>query len=292
MEERAYSPRSLITNNWALKFFITWCADYNLILPDQITKSALEDYQKWLFFYKKKNGESLKVTTQRNRLNAVQRFFKWLHREKIIPSNPAEDLELPRKPARHLPKALSRNEVEALFTIPNPSDTLGLRDRCILEVFYSCGLRRAEVANLDVGNMDLSRGTLTVIEGKHGKSRMLPLGERTLTWLETYMEKSRPRLEIDQTERALFLSGYGERLSISYIGHWVKKAMTTAGITKVGACHLLRHSCATHMLENGADIRFIQQMLGHANLGTTSIYTEVCITHLQEVHARTHPHAR
>ena len=292
LEERAYSPRTLDIHKWSLKAFLGWAQERDLIEPAAITRPILESYQRWLYRYKQDNGKSLSVTTQRNRLGALQRFFAWMCKENLLDANPAADLELPRKAPRMLPKALSREELANLFAFPDVSDVLGLRDRCILEVLYSCALRRSEVTKLDVEDIDVSRKVLTVRQGKGGKSRVAPLGERALHWLGRYLEEARPRLEIDPAERALFISGYGTRLNPNYVGNWVKRAMTQVGIDKPGSCHLLRHSCATHMHDNGADIRFIQQLLGHARLDTTQIYTEVSIVQLQEVHARTHPHGK
>ena len=120
---------------------------------------------------------------------------------------------------------------------------------------------------------------------------MLPIGQKAVKWLQKYLQETRLELLLDHTEKALFIYGYGERLSTGYIGNWMKKTLRAAGIEKPGCCHLLRHTCATHMLENGADIRLIQQFLGHASLDTTSIYTQVAITHLQQVYERTHPSA-
>ena len=291
-EERAYSPRTIEMHRWALKSFLGWCQERELVNPHQVTKPILESFQRWLYRYKQTNGKPLGVTTQRNRLGAVQRFFAWLCRENLLEANPAADLELPRKPPKLLPKALSAEELAELFALPDTSDVLGLRDRCILEVLYCCGLRRSEVTQLDLEDLDLPRAVLTVRKGKGGKSRTVPLGQRALYWLGRYLETSRPCLEIEVGERALFISGYGTRLNASYLGNWVKRVMKQAGIEKPGSCHLLRHSCATHMHDNGADIRFIQQLLGHARLDTTQIYTEVSIVQLQEVHARTHPHGR
>jgi integrase/recombinase XerD len=161
-----------------------------------------------------------------------------------------------------------------------------------LELLYSCGIRRSELTGLDIEDIDAPRGLVTVRKGKGGKSRVLPLGERARHWFERYRDEARPRLDIATGERALFLSGYGTRLNPNYVGNWVKRTMKAVGIEKAGSCHLLRHSCATHMHDNGADIRFIQILLGHASLETTQIYTEVSITKLQEVHARTHPHGK
>jgi len=173
LEERAYSPRTLDMHRWALKSFLQWCHERDLVNPGGITKPILESFQRWLYRYKQANGRPLGVTTQRNRLGAVQRFFAWLCRGNILQANPAADLELPRKPARHLPKALGYDELADLFALPDTGDVLGLRDRCILEVLYSCGLRRSEVTRLDLEDIDFARAVLTVRQGKGGKSCFL-----------------------------------------------------------------------------------------------------------------------
>jgi integrase/recombinase XerD len=143
-----------------------------------------------------------------------------------------------------------------------------------------------------VTDLDRALGTVWVRQGKGGKDRVVPLGGHAAHWLERYLAECRPRLEVSAREHALFLTGYGERLSAGYLGTLVRKALVAVGVVRAGSCHLLRHSCATHMLENGADIRFIQQLLGHERLDTTQIYTAVSIAQLREVHARTHPHGR
>jgi integrase/recombinase XerD len=248
----------------------------------------LESYQRWLYRYRKPNGQPLGITTQRARLGAVQRFFAWLCRQNLLHANPAADLELPRKRPRNLPKALTLDEVNRILNLPDIADPLGLRDRAMLEVFYATGLRRSELVGLDHEDLDPGLGVLRV-RGKGNKQRMVPLGSRAVHWLSRYLAEVRPVLATDLNEHALFLSGYGERFSASYVGNWVRKQMDKAEIGRTGSCHLLRHSCATHMLEGGADIKIIQQLLGHARLDTTQIYTEVGIQTLREVHARTHP---
>ena len=291
LEERAYSARTVEAHKWALRMFVRWAEERDLRTAHQITRPILESYQRWLFRYRQENGKPLGVTTQRMRLGAVQRFFAWLCKDHRLDANPAADLELPRKPYRSLPKALSLPEVEAVLNVPDVTDPLGIRDRAILETLYATGIRRAEVVRLDVDDLDRGRGVLTVRKGKGGKDRVVPVGERALHWMNRYLEHTRPLLETAATDRALFLTGYGERFSATYLGNWVRRVIEAADIGHLGSCHLFRHSCATHMLENGADIRFIQQMLGHARLDTTQIYTEVGILQLREVHARTHPHA-
>ena len=292
LAERNYSERTVEARKWALRTFLAWAEDRDLHRPEQITKPILESYQRWLYRYRKANGKPLGITTQRARLGAIQNFFQWLCKNNLLPANPAADLELPRKPAKILPRALSIAEVNAILSIPDTNDPLGIRDRAILELFYATGIRRSEITRIDLEDLDQERAVLTIRQGKGKKDRVVPVGERALDWLRQYLETTRPLLQINHNEHALFLTGYGERFSPGYIGNWVKRTMEKAEINHPGSCHLLRHSCATHMLENGADIRYIQQLLGHARLDTTQIYTDVSIVQLREVHARTHPHGK
>lgn len=289
LETRAYSPRTVAVRVWALRAFLAWAEPRALLRPAQIDKLALEGFQRHLWAYRKDNGQPLAVVTQRGHLGAVQGFFAWLCRENLLPANPAADLELPRKQPRALPRGLSLAEVEKILAVPDVADPLGVRDRAILETLYGTGLRRLELVNLDVGDVDRTRGLVLVRRGKGGKDRLAPLGAQALAWIERYLEKCRPLLEVSASERALFLSGYGGRLNPNYLGNWVRKTIDQAQLDKTGSCHLFRHACATHLLENGADLRMIQELLGHARLDTTQIYTAVSITQLREVHARCHP---
>jgi len=292
LDQRNYSERTLEMHKWSLRTFLGWSQERGLERPDQITRPILESYQRWLYRYRKADGKPLAVATQLSRLGAVQRFFGWLCRHHRLEANPASDLELPRKPPRGLPRGLSREHVRAVMALPDTADPLGIRDRAILETLYATGMRRSELVALDLCDLDTEGQTLHIRKGKGGKGRVVPLGASALKWLDAYLDKTRPQLLIDPGEQTLFLSGYGERLSATYVGNWVAKTVKAADIGKSGSCHLFRHSCATHMLENGADIRIIQQLLGHARLDTTQIYTEVAIKALKEVHARTHPTAK
>jgi integrase/recombinase XerD len=191
---------------------------------------------------------------------------------------------------KRLPEAaLTLAQVAALMTVPNTADPLGIRDRAILELFYSTGLRRAELCRLGLADFNPERRTFHVRQGKGHKDRMLPVGERAVQWIEKYLVEVRPRLCLDTRTQALFLTGYGGPFNADVLSRQVSKWMEQAGLRRKGSCHLLRHTCATHMLEGGADIRYIQQLLGHESLETTAIYTEVNIRQLQEVHARCHP---
>ena len=160
----------------------------------------------------------------------------------------------------------------------------------MLEMFYSTGIRRAEMANLKMEDLNREKHILWIRQGKGRKDRVVPVGQRALAWMEKYIEDVRPLLIVDAQEQALFVTCYGQAFNREVLGRMVYEAIRKAGIGyKGGGSHLLRHSCATHMLEGGADIRYIQQLLGHENLETTAIYTEVSIDQLQAVHAKTHP---
>jgi len=287
-----YSPRTIGMHHWTLRSFLQWSHERSLTQATAITKPHLESYQRHLHRYRQQNGKPLAISTQRSRLGALQRLFAWLTKQNHIPANPASELELPKKQHRQLPKGLSKEQLDALLNIPDVRDPLGIRDRAILETLYATAARRSELANLDLTDIDLENATAHIRQGKGGKSRLVPIAKTALHWLQKYLNETRPRLLLDPNEQALFLSGYGERMSATYLGNWVAKTIKEADIGKAGSCHMLRHSCATHMLENGADIRLIQQLLGHSSLDTTSIYTEVAITHLKEVYNRTHPAAK
>lgn len=291
LEERNYSPRTIEMNRWTLRNFLQWCQERDLTHPQTLKKPHLESFQRWLYRYKQSNGKPLSIRTQRQRLGSVQRFFTYLCKENHIDANPASDLDLPRQPARLLPKGLPMSELQALLNIPDITDPLGVRDRAILEVLYATGIRRSELVQLQLRDIDHHARTLYVNLGKGGKSRLVPISHNALKWLDKYQIHAREKLLHHSNEQALFISGYGEAFSPGAMGNLIKKMMKEAGIHREGSTHLLRHTCATHMLEGGADIRLIQQLLGHAKLDTTSIYTQVAITHLQEVYQRSHPSA-
>lgn len=253
-----------------------------------ITKPILERYRKHLFYSRKTNGEPLSFHSQQVMLSSLKSFFKWLEEENYLPYNPASEIKLPKAP-KHLPKTiLSIDTVEDLLSQPDVDTPDGLRDRTILELLYSCGLRRTELAELKVFDVDFKRGIVVVQSGKGGKSRVLPLGDSAILWLTHYLNTVRDRLISPMDDDCLFITDYGEPYNGGILGSMVKKYMKQA-IEVTGSCHLLRHAMATHMLENGADIRFIQAMLGHDDLKSTQIYTRVSVEKLREIHKATHP---
>jgi len=216
-------------------------------------------------------------------------FFKQLCKGNHLVANPASELELPRQEKRLPREALGLHQVEAVISIPDISDSLGQRDRAILELFYSAGLRRSELAKLEIHDLNRERRTLQIRQGKGHKDRVVPVGSRALAWLERYLDEVRPRLLVDHGQQSLFLTSYGEPFNPDVLSRKVSKFIKAAEIGRPGSCHLMRATCATHLLEGGADIRFIQQLLGHEKLETTAIYTQVSIEQLKAVHARCHP---
>lgn len=284
-----YSPYSTPRYDSSLRQFIVWCEQRDVDDPRAITKPILERYKKHLYYSRKSNGEPLGLTTQITRLTHVKQFFKWLTRENYLLYNPASELETPRQRGS-LPKTiLSQEQIGGMLAVVDTRTVEGIRDRAIIETLYSCGLRRQEAADLCLHELDLKRRCLWVRQGKGGRDRLLPVGERACVWLQRYLSEARPTLLINQETPALFINNYGDVYSGDRLGAVVKRALKKAGIEVEGGAHLLRHAMATHMLENGADIRFIQKMLGHADLNTTQVYTQVSIEKLREIHRATHP---
>jgi integrase/recombinase XerD len=282
------SPRTIETRRRALVAFVRWCQERELMKPAQITRPILESYQRHLWHHRTKYDKPLAVGTQIGRLAAVRGLFKWLCREAWLDADPAAHLEMPKEVHRVPADTLSEREVSAILSSPNVLDPLGIRDRAMLEVLYSTAIRRTELARLTLRDLHRERRTLHV-EGKGNKQRIVPVGERALQWIERYLSEVRPLLAIHAEEQALFLTGYGRGFSANSLGNLIKQHIAKAQPGRPGNCHLLRHACATHMLEHGADVRIIQQLLGHSKLETTQVYTEVSIKLLQETHARTHP---
>ena len=258
--------------------------------PAEVTKPIIERYQRYMFHYRKQNGDPLSVISQHGRLIPIRGWFRWMVRNNILLYNPAADIELPRLEHR-LPKCvLTPSEADQVINQTNVNEPVGLRDRAILETFYSTGIRRMEMINLGPHDLDTERGVLTVRLGKGKKDRVVPIGDRAVAWVERYLIEVRPRLLIgDQSQNTLFLNDRGCPFSRDAMTHLVRGYVNAADLGKKGACHLFRHTCATAMLENGADIRFLQVMLGHVKLETTAIYTQVSIRKLKEIHTLTHP---
>ncbi len=291
MAARGYSSRTIGNRRAMLAFLAAWLAERGITRPAEVTRPVLESYQRHLFHYRKKNGDPLSFRSQSQRLLAVRAFYKWAARQRHVLHNPASEIELPRAEHRLPRPALTAAEAELVLAQPDLNDPLGVRDRAILEVFYSTGIRRSELAGLAVTDIDHERQTLLVRQGKGKRDRMIPIGERALAWTSRYLAEVRPKLALGDDDGSLFLTADGEAFSLDRLTQLASRHVKASGVPKAGACHLFRHTMATVMLEGGADIRYIQAMLGHARLDTTQIYAQVSVRALQAIHAATHPAA-
>ena len=289
---RNFSEDTVNTRRAYLGYFHDWCRERGLEAPVEITRPVLERYQLWLYHYRKSNGQPLGFRTQHTRLQSIKSFFQWLTRQNLLLHNPASEIVLPRMEHR-LPKyVLTVQEAEQIVQQPNVADAEGLRDRAILETFYSTGMRRMELAHLKVYDLDADRGTVMIRQGKGRKDRVIPIGERALAWIDKYLQESRPQLLTGGAdEGTVFLTHVGEPFDRRQLTALVRGYLIESKVGKMGGCHLFRHTVATLMLENGADIRVIQQMLGHVKLTTTELYTRVSINLLRQVYSATHPAA-
>jgi integrase/recombinase XerD len=297
MSVKNFSPFTIHARRKDVSKFIIWAEEREL-QPKQITLSEIERYQSKLSKQVTRKGTIIQANSQGRILTAIKSFFSYLAKVKYLDFNPATEIEFPKE-ADRLPKhILTHKEVELVMSMVSLKDHYAIRDRAMLELIYSTGIRRMEVAQLKVKDLDLYRGFLFIRAGKGLKDRFIPLGQRAKAWLELYLKESRPKLlayrdrfNDAQKVEELFLTRYAEAFKIGGIGTIVKYYLGLAQIPE-GSCHMLRHTMATLMLENGADIRYIQQMLGHSNLTTTQVYTKVSDRMLEQVHSRTHPGAR
>ena len=287
-----YAADTVHVRTLYLKYFTAWATARGITKPEDVTCGDVERYQRWLYHYRKRTGGPLSVWSQHGRLVAVIGLFRWLTKQRVLSANPAAELELPRVTAQRLPQPLTDAEITQVLAQAEPSTPIGLRHRAILETGYSTGLRRMELIRLRLYDLDLARGVLAVREGKGRKDRVVPIGERAIAWLEKYLDEARPAFVVEPDQGTVFLTRTGRPFHPNHLSRLARDYLVAAGIAKRGACHLLRHTMATAMLEHGADVRVIQEILGHARLTTTQLYTRVSIRLLKTVHTATHPAAK
>jgi len=218
---------------------------------------------------------------------ALRAFYRFAEQEKLLPQNAAENLSLPRRWQR-LPKSLTSQEVDQLLQPHVPETPSSLCDQGVLELAYSCGLRVAELRNIRLEQLQLEAGFINVI-GKGNKERVVPVGRKAIAALQRYLEAGRPQLVTKRTPAAVFLTARGTRFSAVTLWLRIKKRVLHSGISRNVTPHMLRHSFATHLLEHGADLRVIQELLGHASISTTEVYTHVAGNRLRDVHRKFHP---
>ena len=249
----------------------------------KITAEMIEKYMNYLI------DKGLKYSTVINYVEYVKTIFKYLVKKKYILFNPADRLEMPRREKR-LPKNIPTiEEMRKILNKPDVNNVYGLRDKAVLELLYSTGIRRDELRKLNIYDIDLSEGYMRV-QGKGKKERVVPVGAVAIKWVEKYINEGREKIKRDKTTQALFLSQYGERISYTSIGGIVRRYAEEAGYKF--SVHSIRHAFASHLMKRGAGLRYIQEMLGHNNISTTQVYTEVVKEDLRKILEERHPEAR
>ena len=243
-----------------------------------------QDLREWLIDLA---GKNLSENSKRRIVSALRGFYKFLQFDGHIKKNPAEDLIAPQK-GSYLPKFLNQTDVENLLAVPDVSTEIGLRNRAILELMYACGLRVSEAADLKLSDADVDQGILTCT-GKGNKTRRLPIGKSAIEWLNRYLVVRRVKENIEIGN--IFVSILGKPINRQTIFKFIKEYAEQINLQDVSP-HTLRHSFATHLIQNRADIRSVQQMLGHADISTTQIYTHITDAHLRATYEKFHPRAR
>ncbi|MFT9098160.1 site-specific tyrosine recombinase XerD [Liquorilactobacillus sp.] len=278
-------------------------------LSENTVNSYQNDLMQFIVFLKTRQVDNFKIITRQlivdflelesnqqkatssivRSVTSLRKFFQYMVEEGIIQSDPMELIDAPKK-SEHLPEVLSTAEVEKLLNSPDTSKPLGLRNRAILELMYATGLRVSEVINIQLADLHLSLGLIQTI-GKGQKERIVPIGDQAISWVERYLNDIRPQLLKKQRSNFLFLNHHGRKLTRQGIWKNLKADVLRAGIEKNVTPHTLRHSFATHILENGADLRIVQELLGHSDIATTQIYTHLSKRRLAEIYGKYHPRA-
>jgi integrase/recombinase XerD len=279
--ERGLSDNYQISTRSSLERFAAWAENRGVTSPSDVTPALLSEF----LIAEKKRG--LSATSIKLEAVALRIFFRFLTARALITLDPAEKLPLPHLP-KTLPQPLSPPEITRLVEAPAGNTPLEIRDRALLELLYACGLRIAEACNIRLENLDEEGGVVRVT-GKGNKTRLVPVGSSALEALKIYLAVARPKLLSPRSGAAIFLSVRGHPLTPARIWQLVRHYARRAGIEEAIHPHQLRHSFATHLLAGGADLRIIQEMLGHASIATTQIYTQVDRSQLKSVHRKFHP---
>jgi integrase/recombinase XerD len=254
----------------------------------QIDDLSKINYENLIAFFKELKNAGLNSRSAARYYSSLKGFFNYLAANKYIVTSPLEKVPTP-KLAKNLPPVLSINEVNAILSMPDKENKLGLRDKAVLETFYACGIRVSELINLKLSDLFLPEEVIRVL-GKGAKERLVPIGSSAIEWVNTYLKQSRLLLEKkNKSGNFLFLNNHGTKLSRMGIWKIVNRYVVEAGIQKEVHPHTFRHSFATHLLEGGADLRAVQEMLGHADISTTQIYTHIDREYIKQVHKDFHP---
>jgi integrase/recombinase XerD len=289
-EALGYATKTLVRDKREARAFWQWAAAQGDHHPLEITASLAWDYQRHLRLCGKLGNKQLDPQTVRLKLGRLKRLYRWLFHQDLIGGNPFACLKFGARPRQSKRQPLTQSEIARLMAAPDVTRPLGVRNRAILEVFYSTGLRKMELARLACLDVDAAHGWVRVHESKTKTSRVVPIGESALFWVMRYLAEVRSRLLRGPDPGHLLLSCRWKSLvGQGTLKEIVKHSMNRGGIYRSGSCHLLRHSAATHMLQHGADIRVIQQMLGHRSIESTEGYTQLTCGDLKDIQKRCHP---
>jgi integrase/recombinase XerD len=289
--ERGLSEHTLAAYRRDLRRYLAFLSKRDVARPGAVEESTIRSFVASLSASTHgPEGRPYRATSVARSLSAVRSFHRFLLREGVTDRDPAAGVAQPRLP-RSLPRPMPVEEVRRLLDAPDPVTPGGVRDRAILELLYGSGLRISELTGLDVDDLELEAGSVRVL-GKGGKEREVPLGSFSREAVAAYLTRGRPALSTVASRAALFLNARGGRLSRQSCARLLARYVRLAGIDRRVTLHTLRHSFATHLLEGGADVRVVQELLGHASVATTQIYTLVTSQHLREVYERSHPRAR
>jgi integrase/recombinase XerD len=281
MVERGLSRNTVLSYRQDLNAYAGYLESSALKSLGKITRNDITNY---LFLQK---GKSLSPNSIARSLAAIKSFHRFLVRERIVPEDPTSLIDAP-KLWKKIPQTLSLNEVKMLLAQPNTRQTQGIRDRAVLETLYATGMRVSEVSGLKHANVNLEVGFVRCI-GKGNKERVIPIGKKAIEAVRRYLETARPKLIKKQESDFLFVNRFGKKISRQSLWKMIKGYARGARIHKPLRPHMLRHSFATHLLERGADLRSVQEMLGHANISTTQIYTHINKDRLKTIHRMFHP---
>ena len=289
LKVRNFADRTVKEQQRKLGKFFIFLQNYGIERVEQINRGLILDYQTELYHAINSQGRPNSVCSQNSMLSVAKGFTRFLKQRDVIISDPARDIPYGKTP-KTLPRGiLTRSEARRIINAPDTSCSIGYRDRTIMEVLYTTGIRKEELNSLTLNDVDYNDGFLRIICGKGRKDRMVPLGRICCRYLENYIKSVRPDLIKDPYNNHLFLTFRGNTFSKNVVWELVKKYAKKAKIKKNVSPHTFRHTCATAMLKNKADIRAVQELLGHESLNTTQIYTRVTINDLKAVHSRCHP---
>lgn len=283
--ERGLAHNTIVAYKRDLSRYIQWIQKKEKV---QTLESVSREHI--ISFLGKLKNEGTSVQTLARNLSSIRSFHQYLLREQIVAQDPSAHIETPKQ-ERNLPKVLSFSEVEKLLDTPNVTTVFGIRDRAMLELLYGTGIRVSELTQMDLNDLHLTMGFIRCL-GKGNKERIIPIGEKATEAIQHYLREARPKLRnLKHRSDAIFLNHHGKRLSRQGFWKIVKKYALEANIQKKLSPHMFRHSFATHLLESGADLRAVQEMLGHSDISTTQIYTQVTQTRLKEIYTKYHPRA-